>query len=83
MAEAPKVDLNEVVTEYRTRLEALIDAYWADAVSGEHKSAELCRKLLQQHAGLFGIGGSGSVIAAASADEGDDELAKLRARRSG
>lgn len=83
MAEAPKIDLNEVLAAYRTRLESLIDTFWPDAVAGEHKSAELVRKLLQQHAGLFGIGGSGAVIAADPDDGGDDELAKLRARRSG
>lgn len=81
MADGPKIDPADVLGAYRDRLEQLVDTFWADAVAGEHKSAELVRKLLQQHAALFGIG-SGTVISA-PADEGDDELAKLRARRSG
>ena len=72
----------DVVGQYRARLESLIDTYWAGAVSGEHKSAELVRRLLAQHAGLFGIGGTGGVISLTQRDDGDDELAKLRARRA-
>jgi hypothetical protein len=71
-----------VVDAYRGKLEALIDVYYDGAVAGEHKSAELVRKLLQQHAALFGIGGSGGVTIAAVVDESADELAQLRSRRS-
>ena len=81
MPEQPKRDSGEVLDDYRRRLDELIDAFWLDAVSGDHKSAELCRKLLQQHALLYGIGGTAPMMPVA-ANDGDDELAKLRARRT-
>ena len=80
---AAQPQVEDVLDGYRRRLEDLVDTYWPDAVGGEHKSAELVRKLLQQHAALFGIGGSGGVTASGKPDESDDELAKLRARRAG
>jgi hypothetical protein len=64
---------------HEQRLESLLDAFWGLALEGDHKSGELCRRLLQQQADLFGLA---ALIAAPSADEGDDELAKLRARRT-
>ena len=81
MTEPAKTDASAVLEDYRGKLADLIDTYWPDAVAGEHKSAEMVRKLLQQHAALFGIGGSGGVIVAPDADESVDELAALRSRR--
>ena len=66
---------------YEQRLESLLEAFLPDAVAGELKSAELCRRVLQQQAELYGLGGK--VTVSAPSDEGDDELAKLRARRAG
>lgn len=77
----PQVE--DVLEDYRLRLDDLVDAFWPDAVAGEHKSAELVRKLLQQRAALFGIGGSSGVTVSSAPDEGEDELAKLRSRRAG
>lgn len=59
------------------RLEGLLDAYWLTAVSGDVKSAELVRRVLAQQADLYG-----GKVALPAADKGDDELAKLRARRT-
>ena len=61
------------------RLESLLGAYWLEAMAGDLKSAELVRRLLQQQAEMYGMRGKASLPAA---DEGDDELAKLRARRA-
>lgn len=83
MTGQPKPQVDDVLEDYRARLDELISAFWLDAVAGEHKSAELVRKLLQQRAALFGIGGSSGVTVSAKPDEDVDELAKLRARRAG
>lgn len=61
------------------RVEGLLDAYWLTAVSGDVRAAELVRRLLAQQAEMYGIRGK---VAMPAADEGDDELAKLRARRA-
>lgn len=79
----PKPQVDDVLEDYRVRLDELISAFWLDAVAGEHKSAELVRKLLQQRAALFGIGGASGVTVSAKSDDDVDELAKLRARRAG
>ena len=38
---------------FQERAEALFKAHWAPALRGDHKSAEICRKLLDQQARLF------------------------------
>jgi len=83
MPDQPKQTAEQVVDDYRKRLERLLDTYWQSAVAGEHKSAELVRRLLQQHAALFGVGVSGTPAITTSVTKGEDELAKLRARRTG
>lgn len=62
------------------RLEGLLDAYWLTAVSGDVKAAELVRRVLAQQAEMYGMRGK---VQLPAADKGDDELAKLRARRAG
>lgn len=62
------------------RLEGLLEAYWAAAISGDVKSAELVRRVLAQQSEMYGLRGK---LTMPAADEGDDELAKLRARRAG
>lgn len=74
-AEKPQTD---PVATLLGRLESLLDAYWPAAVSGDLKSAEMVRRILQQQFDAYGRPG----VATAS-DDGDDELAKLRARRAG
>ena len=77
---APHSKPQDRVERQEQRLESLLDAFWDSALEGDHKSGELCRRVLQQQADLFGLA---ALIAAPPADDGDDELAKLRARRSG
>jgi hypothetical protein len=67
------------LTRHESRLESLLDAFWLSAMTGDHKSGELCRRLLQQQAELYRLGDSAN----APDEDTDDELAKLRARRSG
>jgi hypothetical protein len=38
---------------FQERAEALFKAHWPPALRGDHKSAEICRKLLDQQARLF------------------------------
>jgi len=72
-------DSDDPVGTLLGRLEALLEAHWLTALSGDVKAAELVRRLLQQQAEMYGMRGKASLPAA---DEGDDELAKLRARRA-
>lgn len=63
---------------FQERAEALFKAHWAPALRGDHKSAEICRKVLDQQARLF------SNPAFRSIDlKGDvvDEIAARRAAR--
>lgn len=73
-------DSGDPIATLLGRLEGLLDAYWLTAVSGDVKAAELVRRLLQQQAEMYGMRGKAALPAD---DEGDDELAKLRARRAG
>jgi len=77
---APHSKPQDRVERQEQRLESLLDAFWVSAMEGDPKAGELCRRVLQQQADLFGLA---ALIAAPPADDGDDELAKLRARRSG
>lgn len=77
-ASGPSSKPEDRLARYEERLESLLDAFWLSALSGDHKSGELCRRLLQQQAEVFRLGEQ-----AEPAEDADDELAKLRARRSG
>lgn len=69
----------QVLADYKRRLQDLLDTFWSGALAGEHKSAELCCRVLQQYALLHGVDGKSPPPAVS---KGDDELAKLRARRT-
>jgi hypothetical protein len=72
--------LEEARSIYQERSEALLKSHWGPALRGDHKSAEICRKLLDQQSRL---------LAPLAVPEGElpeeevDELTKLRARRTG
>lgn len=60
------------------KLDGLLDAFWGAAVSGDVKSGELVLRVLRQQSDMYGLRGKVQL----PADEGVDELAKLRARRA-
>ena len=78
------------------RSEGLLRAHWDRATRGEnpdHRSAELCRKVVFQQARMLGLGQDlGQPLPAATTtlpdqnaaddDEGDDDLSRLRAKRN-
>ena len=70
--------LDEARAVYQERTEALFKAHWAPALRGDHKSAEICRKILEQHARFFGnheqYESKGNVV---------DEISARRAARRG
>jgi len=68
---------NEAVAVYQERSEALFRAHWAPALRGDHKSAEICRKILEQQSRLFG---SQDLAAAPKKGTALDELAARRAK---
>jgi hypothetical protein len=71
--------LEEAKSIYQERSEALFKAHWGPALRGDHKSAEICRRLLEQQTKLFA---PESVTPADDEEEPNDELSKLRARRT-
>lgn len=85
----------EALAVYQERHEQLFGAHWDLALKGDHKSAELCRRMLDQNARLHGLYGDAAPLPAPTAPlSGDggqesesegpsDELAQLRAARSG
>lgn len=83
---------DEALSMYQERLERLFQAHWGSALKGEHRSAEICRRLLDQQARLYGLyldqnslpsPTSTTTVGDADHDEREDELATLRARRAG
>lgn len=68
--------VDEAKAIYQERTEALFKAHWAPALRGDHKSAEICRKLLEQQARIFtgqgAVENQGNVV---------DEIASRRAAR--
>lgn len=73
--------LEEAKAIYQERAEALFKAHWGPALRGDHKSAEICRRLLDQQSKLFDPA-SDTVNPADDEEEPADELSKLRARRT-
>jgi len=63
---------------FQERAEALFKAHWAPALRGDHKSAEICRRILEQQHRII----SADSEKAAVQEKSDDELAKFRARRA-
>jgi hypothetical protein len=87
---------DEAFAIYQERTERLFQAHWTKALDGDHKSAEVCRKILAQQARMYGIdepipGLTNNMGVVDSDDETDplneqepmDELARLRAQRAG
>lgn len=64
---------------YQERAEALFRAHWAPALRGDHKSAEICRKILEQQSKVFAL----HDYAEAKGDVVDEIAARRAARRSG
>lgn len=80
---------DEAFAIWQERSEALFHAHWGRALDGDHRSAEICRKILAQQARLYGLADSIPLPAPSAAhddpvdDESQDELARLRAQRGG
>lgn len=87
---------DEALAVHQERSERLFEAHWALALKGDHRSAELCRRMLDQNAKLHGLYADvapslPAPTAPLTSDEGAaggqeseepaDELSKLRARR--
>lgn len=84
---------DEALAVYQERVEALFRAHWGPALRGDHRSAEICRRLLGQQASLYGLddmveksssptlGANGSGLD--DDKEPPDELSRLRAARAG
>ena len=73
--------LEEAKAIYQEHSEALFKAHWGPALRGDHKSAEICRRLLDRQAAMLAPP-SESVKPADDEEESPDELARLRARRT-
>lgn len=84
----------EALAVHQERFDQLFGAHFDRALKGDHKSAELCRRMLDQNAKLNGLYADASPLPAPttaplSSEDGDgqeseepvDELSKLRARR--
>lgn len=69
---------DEARAVYQERSEALFRAHFAPALRGDHKSAEICRRILETQARVF----ASETQADQPKDDQLDELAKLRARRA-
>lgn len=72
--------VSEFKSVFQERAEALFKAHWAPALRGDHKSAEICRKLLDQQARLFSNPAFQTLEA--KGDLVDEITARRAARRS-
>lgn len=73
--------LEEAKAIYQERSEALFKAHWGPALRGDHKSAEICRRLLDRQAAMLSPD-TDAPAAPNDEEESADELSKLRARRT-
>jgi hypothetical protein len=83
----------EALAVHTERTERLFQAHWQKALGGDHRSAEICRKILAQQARLHGLEadltpGLPAPTQHLGDDEPDDEgpsdeLARIRAARFG
>lgn len=83
---------DEAFAIYQERQERLFQAHWGPALKGDHRSAEICRRILDQNARLHGLYADAATSLPAptptglpvdDADEGPaDELARIRAART-
>lgn len=77
---------------WQERSERLFRAHWGAALEGNHRSAELCRKLLAQQAPVYGLGQQVLVVGTKldavevdpdpADDDGLDVLARMRRDRA-
>lgn len=87
---------DEAFAVWQERTERLFRAHFGRAVEGDHKSAEICRKILAQQASMYQLDHSleGLTSNMGAVDQDDDtdplneqepmdELARLRAARAG
>jgi hypothetical protein len=82
---------DEAFAVWQERSERLLCAHWGPALEGNHRSAELCRKILAQHVLVYDLtqevslaGGTPTGVVEVEPDEPDmDELMRLRAKRAG
>lgn len=84
---------DDAFSVHQERVERLFQAHWGPALKGDYRSAEICRRLLDQNARLHGLYAEAAPslpaptpTASGGGDEQDDpqdELAQLRAARSG
>lgn len=77
---------DEAFAVWQERTEKLFTTYWSAALKGDVRAAEVCRRIIQQQSGLYGIDNAPArpvAIERTDEDEELDELASLRARRSG
>ena len=84
---------DEAFAVWQERSERLFRAHWGPALEGNHRSAELCRKILAQHVLVYGLAqevslagtraGAVEVDPEPDPDEGGlDVLARMRADRA-
>lgn len=86
----------EALAVHQERFDTLFGAHWGRALEGDHRSAELCRRMLEQSAKLHGLYADAAPLPAPTttpltsgdvdgdgreSEEPVDELSKLRARR--
>jgi hypothetical protein len=84
---------DEALAVHQERQERLFQAHWGPALKGDHRSAEICRKMLDQNARLYGLYADALPSLPAPTPTGADEipenvtpaneLERLRAARSG
>ena len=78
---------------WQERTERLLCAHWGPALEGNHRSAELCRKILGQHVLVYGLAEQVSLAGTRTDavevapepdldEEGLDVLARMRADRA-
>lgn len=82
---------DEALALYQERQERLFQAHWPKALKGDYRSAEICRRMLDQQARLYGLYSDNSLTAPTptsplggddDGEEQQDDLARLRAARS-
>lgn len=86
---------DEALALQQERTERLFAAHWPKALQGDHRSAEICRRILSQQGRMYGLEGPGGLPAPTGKlptgaggggeepEEDQDELAELRAARFG
>lgn len=79
MTRKPPTSVDDL-TAHKRRIERLLEAFWTDAMAGDQRAGELCRRLLAQQGELYGF--TTGAAATTPTSTAPDELAKLRARRA-